>query len=450
MNQDIVDKMFGLFEAHGADVWFEKDADEFLPEGSRCQNCGHTGFIKEDDILDVWFESGVSHAAVLEDRDNLTWPADLYLEGSDQHRGWFHSSLLAAVGTREQAPYKSVLTHGFVVDAGGRKMSKSLGNVIAPDEVIKKHGAEILRLWVSASDYRDDIRISENILKQLSDAYRRIRNTNRFMLGNLNDFEPVKDSVPYEALPEIDRFALHKLQELVERMRKAYDAFEFHTIYHALQNYCIVDLSAFYLDILKDRLYTSPAESVERRCAQTVMFILLDTMARLMAPILSFTAEEIWQHMPYQEGKAESVHLTSLPDVHREWKDSGLAEKWGRILDVRAEVTKALEEARAAKRIGHSLDAAVTIYTNQEWFDALHSYKNDLRIVFIVSEASLVQGEKPAEAFESPEIEGLSILIEHAATEKCERCWIHDPTVGTSSEHPTICTRCEDALQQMI
>ena len=449
MNQDIVDKMFGLFEAHGADVWFEKDADELLPKGSRCQNCGHTGFIKEDDILDVWFESGVSHAAVLEDRDNLTWPADLYLEGSDQHRGWFHSSLLAAVGTREQAPYKSVLTHGFVVDAGGRKMSKSLGNVIAPDEVIKKHGAEILRLWVSASDYRDDIRISENILKQLSDAYRRIRNTNRFMLGNLNDFDPVKDSVPYEALPEIDRFALHKLQELVERTRKAYDAFEFHTIYHALYNYCIVDLSAFYLDILKDRLYTSPAESVERRCAQTVMFILLDTMTRLMAPILSFTAEEIWQHMPYQEEKAESVHLTSLPDVHREWKDSDLAVKWGRILDVRGEVTKALEEARTAKRIGHSLDAAVTIYTNQEWFDALNPYKKELRTVFIVSEASLVHGEKPVEAFESPEIEGLSILVEHAAAEKCERCWIHDPSVGNSSEHPTICTRCEDALQQM-
>ena len=450
MNQTIVDKMFGLFEAHGADVWFEKDAAEFLPADSRCQNCGHTGFIKENDILDVWFESGVSHAAVLEDRDNLTWPSDLYLEGSDQHRGWFHSSLLAAVGTRGRAPYKSVLTHGFVVDASGRKMSKSLGNVIAPDEVINKHGAEILRLWVSASDYRDDIRISENILKQLSDAYRRIRNTNRFMLGNLNDFEPAKDSVAYEILPEIDRFALHKLQELVERLRKAYNEFEFHTIYHALYNYCIVDLSAFYLDILKDRLYTSPAESVERRCAQTVMFIILDTMTRLMAPILSFTAEEIWQYMPDQEAKAESVHLTSLPDVHSEWKDKELAAKWGRILAVRGEVTKALEEARTAKRIGHSLDAAVTIYANQEWFDALQPYQNEFRTVFIVSEATLILGENPGEAFGSQEIEGLAILVEHAAAEKCERCWIHDPSVGMSSQHPTICNRCEDALQQIL
>jgi len=449
MNQDIIDKIFELFEVHGADVWFEKDAGEFLPEGSRCQHCGHSTFIKENDILDVWFESGVSHAAVLEDRENLIWPADLYLEGSDQHRGWFHSSLLAAVGTRGRAPYKSVLTHGFVVDAKGKKMSKSLGNVVAPEQVINKHGAEILRLWVSASDYRDDIRISETILKQLSDAYRRIRNTNRFMLGNLNDFNPEKDSVSYESMPEIDRFALHRLQALIKRSLKAYEAYDFHIIYHALQSYCILDLSAFYLDIIKDRLYTSPAESGARRSAQTVIYIILDSIVRLMTPILSFTAEEIWHFMPDCREKETSVHMASLPSVNTNWMDDNLAQKWDRILDVRAEITKALEEARAKKLIGHSLDAGVSIYANQALYDALYPYKDELSTVFIVSHASLVQGDKPGGAFESTDIDGLSILVEPATTIKCERCWIHDASVGTGSEHPTICSRCDDALRQI-
>ena len=319
INQEIIDRVYEKFKEHGADIWFEKDAKEFLPQDAVCKQCGNTTFVKVDDILDVWFDSGVSHAAVLERRPRLKWPADLYLEGSDQHRGWFHSSLLTAVGTRGAAPFESVLTHGFVVDAQGKKMSKSLGNVVAPDEVIKKHGAEILRLWVSASDYRDDIRISENILKQLSDAYRRIRNTSRFMLGNLYDFDPEKNAVPYGSMPEIDRFALHRLQQLIERTLKAYDTYEFHIIYHALYNYCIVDLSAFYLDILKDRLYTSPPESAGRRSAQTVIHILLDTMARLMSPILVFTAEEIWGFMPGSKENASSIHLTSLPAVNKAW-----------------------------------------------------------------------------------------------------------------------------------
>ncbi len=450
MNQKIIDRMFSLFEAHGADIWFEKGAEEFLPEDSVCSQCGHQTFIKETDILDVWFESGVSHAAVLEERENLTWPADLYLEGSDQHRGWFHSSLLAAVGTREAAPYKSVLTHGFVVDADGKKMSKSLGNVIAPKEVIDKHGAEILRLWVAASDYKDDIRISDNILKQLSDAYRRIRNTSRFMLGNLYNFDCENHAVSYESMPEIDRFALHRLQVLIQRSLQAYESYDFHVIYHALYNYCTLDLSAFYLDILKDRLYTSPPEAIERRSAQTVMHIIVDSMARLMAPILSFTAEEIWQFMPDSTEQESSIHLNSLPVVNTAWLDARLAEKWERILDLRGEVTKALEEARAKKLIGHSLDAAVTIYPNQELYDALSPYLNDLRSVLIVSSASLVQAEQPAGAFKSSEVEGLSILVEPAAAEKCERCWIHDPSVGTSTEHPSICSRCKDALQKII
>ncbi|MFC1859767.1 isoleucine--tRNA ligase, partial [Thermodesulfobacteriota bacterium] len=258
ITQKTIDHVCDLFEEHGADIWFEKDADDLLPEGTECGACGKNAFTKESDILDVWFDSGVSHAAVLEQRSYLRWPADLYLEGSDQHRGWFHSAILTAVGTRNKAPYKAVLTHGYVVDADGKKMSKSLGNIVAPIEVIDKYGAEILRLWVSASDYRDDIRISEKFLKQLSDAYRRIRNTCRFLLGNLSDFDPAKDAVSYASMLEIDKFALHKLQKIIEKTRKAYDAYEFHTIYHSLYNYCTLDLSAFYLDVLKDRLYTFP------------------------------------------------------------------------------------------------------------------------------------------------------------------------------------------------
>jgi len=447
INPEIADYVSKLFETHGADIWFEKGVKELLPEDAVCQTCGNKTFIKENDILDVWFDSGVSHAAVLEKRSNLKWPADLYLEGSDQHRGWFHSSLLTAVGTRGQAPYESVLTHGFVVDADGKKMSKSLGNVIAPKQVIEKHGAEILRLWVSASDYRDDIRISENILRQLSDAYRRIRNTSRFMLGNLYDFNPEKDTVSYESMPEIDRFALHRLQGLIEKGLRSYDRFEFHIIYHALYNYCILDLSSFFLDIIKDRLYTSPPDSFGRRSAQTVIHILLDALARLMAPILAFTAEEIWKFMPDRKDKATSIHLTSLPEVNTEWKDEKLAEKWKRLLEVRSEVTKALEDARINKRIGHSLDASVTIYTDDNLYDELYPYVDDLRSIFIISRFSLNKGEKPDGAITSSDVEGLSILVEPAAGNKCERCWIYDSSVGESSEHPIICNRCLEALR---
>ena len=446
LNPDIIDHIYTLFEENGADIWFEKNVEELLPEDAVCQTCGNKGFIKEDDILDVWFDSGVSHAAVLEQRSNLKWPADLYLEGSDQHRGWFHSSLLTAVGTRGSAPYQSVLTHGFVVDAEGKKMSKSLGNVVAPEEVIKTHGAEILRLWVSASDYRDDIRISENILKQLSDAYRRIRNTSRFLLGNLYDFDSKKDVVSYDEMPELDRFALHRLQELVQRARRAYDTYEFHIIYHAIYNYCIVDLSSFYLDILKDRLYTSPAQSKERRSAQTVIYNILDSLARIMAPILAFTAEEIWNFMPGRKTNSESVHMASLPVVNEAWKDKPLAEEWRQIIEVRGEVTKALEEARVKKIIGHSLNASTTIYADGELYDILEKHKDDLRTLFIVSEASLIKGDTPDEIYKSLDVEGLSIRVEPAPGEKCERCWVHDISVGLDSEQPTICRRCQNAL----
>ncbi|MEJ2730723.1 MAG: isoleucine--tRNA ligase [Deltaproteobacteria bacterium] len=449
LDQKVMETVYAQFEKHGADIWFEKDISHFLADDVTCSSCGGKNFVKENDILDVWFDSGVSHAAVLEPREDLRWPADLYLEGSDQHRGWFHSALLTAVGTRRQAPYRAVLTHGFVVDADGRKMSKSLGNVIAPSEVIDKYGAEILRLWVSATDYREDIRISENILKQLSDAYRRIRNTGRFMLGNLFDFDPAVDEVSYDAMPEIDRFALHRLQGMIIKALKAYDAYEYHIIYHALHNYCTLDLSAFYLDILKDRLYTSPPKSDARKSAQTVMYFLLDSLARIMAPLLPFTAEEIWAHMPAHGDKVPSVHLTLLPEANTQWKNEGLAQKWETILNVRAEVTKALEEARAAKQIGHPLDAAVTISAKEDLHDLLQPHAEDLRFIFIVSRVLLLKDKRLEGSFESEKVKGLSIKIETAPGEKCERCWIHETSVGSDSEHPTICRRCCKALSAM-
>ena len=447
INQEVIDHVYALFKEHGADIWFKKDAKDLLPQNAVCSKCGNNTFIKETDILDVWFDSGVSHAAVLEQRSDLKWPADLYLEGSDQHRGWFHSSLLTAVGTRGAAPYKSVLTHGFVVDAKGKKMSKSIGNVIAPEKIINQYGAEILRLWVSASDYKDDIRISESILKQLSDAYKKIRNTCKFMLSNLYDFDPENDAVSYELMPEIDRYALHRLQELIEQTLKAYENFEFHVIYHRLYNYCTLDLSAFYLDILKDRLYTFPPESAQRRSAQTVLHIIIDSIARLMAPILSFTAEEIWQYMPDRKGKETSIHLSELPVANNAWKDEGLAENWGRLLDVRGHITKSLEEARAKKLIGHSLDASVTIFAGKDLYDALYPYAKELSSMFIVSQTFLAKKDNMKGDIEGDDIANLRVLVESAVGDKCERCWMHDPSVGTGTEHPTICNRCRENIK---
>ena len=445
MNEALMGHINRLFDKHGADIWFERLPAQLMPEGSRCEACGNTSFRKETDILDVWFDSGVSHAAVLETREELTWPADLYLEGSDQHRGWFHSSLLTAVGTRGRAPYKSVLTHGFVVDADGKKMSKSLGNVVAPKEVIDQYGAEILRLWVSASDYRDDVRISKNILKQLTDAYRRIRNTSRFMLGNLFDFDPRSDAVDPSQMSDMDRYALHRLQQLIGKTRKAYDTFEFHVVYHALYNYCTLDLSAFYLDVLKDRLYTSPARSVPRRSAQTVIYRILDTISRLMAPILVFTAEEISQHMPGDGHRPESIHLAAFPQMDERCLSPDLAHRWEQLLTVRSEVAKVLEEARAQKRIGHSLDAAVTLSAGPEMMELLQSYADELRSIFIVSAVDL-ETSAPTDAQPSDQVSGLFIKVAPASGEKCQRCWVHDPSVGGSSQHPTICSRCQGNL----
>ena len=460
ITHEIIDHVASLFEADGADIWFEADNSVLLPEGTTCPECEGNTFEKEEDILDVWFDSGVSYAAVLESRDYLSWPADMYLEGSDQHRGWFHSALLTAAGTRGRAPYKSVLTHGFVVDGKGEKMSKSKGNVIAPSEIINRYGGEILRLWVAASDYQDDVRISERILKQLTDAYRRIRNTSRFILGNLGGFDPEVDAIPYGNMVEIDRFALYRLHGLVRRARDAYKAFEFHAVYHDLYNYCTLDLGAFYLDVLKDRLYTSPARSTARRSAQTALGTILDTLVRLMAPILVFTAEELWDHMPGTNTRPASVHLTQLPEVDEDFLDNELAERWESILLLRGEVSKALEEARGRKTIGHALDASVTLSIPEELSAVLKPDADELRTIFIVSKVNiLAEAGLPArlasesvagrsDVYRSTKIPGLAIRIDPAPGEKCERCWIHDPSVGADELHKTICARCLKVLNR--
>jgi isoleucyl-tRNA synthetase len=443
---EILARLTGLIREQGTDVWFSLSEQDLLPPGTVCPHCRGANFKKETDILDVWFDSGVSHAAVLEVRPYLRWPADLYLEGSDQHRGWFHSSLLAAVGTRGRAPYEGVLTHGFVVDGRGKKMSKSLGNVIYPEEVIKKFGAEILRLWVSAEDYRDDIRISPQILQQLTEAYRRIRNTCRFLLGNLSDFDSRRDQVPYGELEEMDRWILHRLQKLTGRIRRAFERYDFHVVHHSLSQFCTNDLSAFYLDILKDRLYTSGAAAPERRSGQTALLHILKALIRLMAPILSFTAEEVWSYLPQQERERESIHLTQFPPENPAWLDEALEERWDRLLILRGEVTKALERARQAQVIGHPLDARVRLLPPEKWRSLLTSYEALLPALFIVSQATVADQAEEEEGFASEVIPGLRLWVAKAEGEKCERCWNYREEVGEFSDHPTLCRRCLQAI----
>ncbi len=430
------------FEATGSDIWFEKDASELLPPGTACPDCGHDKFTKETDILDVWFDSGVSHAAVCEQRDYLQSPADLYLEGSDQHRGWFHSSLLESVGTRDRAPYKAVLTHGFVLDKDGRPMSKSMGNIIAPEEIIRKYGAEIIRLWVAATDYRDDIRLSQETLQRLSDAYRRIRNTARYLLSNLEGFNPATDMVADEELLELDRWALSRLSRLVEKVADAYNKYEFHVIYHAVHTYCGVDLSAFYLDILKDRLYTSPKQSTDYRSARSTMYQIVDALTRMLAPVLTFTADEIWQRLPGE--REASVHLAGFPQHNSHYQDSQLEERYEQLQKVRSEVSKQLENARADKQLGQSLEAKVLLDVPASYQPLMTEYLDLLPTYFIVSQVELTT-DLPA-AVEAENIPGLKLQILPAEGEKCERCWNYATSVGQDKEHPTICARCVAAL----
>src|SRR5437867_1618493 len=389
----IVEHVAKLVEQHGTDVWFEREAADLLPAGTTCPKCDGRDFDKERDILDVWFESGVSHAAVLKPRGKAAgqewWPADLYLEGSDQHRGWFHSTLLAGITTDGRAPYKAVLTHGFVVDGEGKKMSKSAGNVVAPQEVIKPYGAEILRLWVAAQDYREDLRISPAILAHLVDSYRKIRNTCRFLLSNLSDFDPAVHRVPYEQLPELDRWALLQLEHLIARVRQAYEDFEFHVIFHELNNFCSVQMSATYFDVLKDRLYTFAKNSPSRRGSQSALFDILTALTRLMTPILAFTAEEIWQTIPDQQRGAGSVHLTTFPKPESQRQDPDLEKRWEQLLAVRTHVQAALEIQRREKLIGAPLEAKVVIEAHAEKYKFLKHYERDLPGRFIVSQVEL-------------------------------------------------------------
>ncbi len=440
----------------GADEWHVRDAKDLLPAGTQCPKCGGTSFRKETDILDVWFDSGCSHAAVLEKRPDLSWPAEMYLEGSDQHRGWFHSSLLEAVGTRDAPPYRAVLTHGFFVDGEGRKMSKSRGNSIAPEELIPKYGAEVLRLWVAAEDYTEDIRLSYEILDRLADAYRRIRNTCRFLLGSLNDFDPERDRVSHDQLEELDRWALLRLGELIARVRRAYDEYQFHIVFHSAHNFCAVDLSALYLDIIKDRLYVSAAADPRRRAAQTVCFEVLTALTRLLAPILTFTSEEVWSHIPGR-GKPESVHLVTFPEERGEWVDERLGAEWERLLEVRGEVSRALEAARQQGRIGKGVDAVVYVESapEEEWGPLLSAKGEALLTTLFNVSAVRLRERAPKGAgivYESQDIPGLVLYVLPAQAlgwRKCERCWTWSPRVGEDADHPTLCERCVPVVRAL-
>jgi len=443
LEEPVIEHVARLFgDGRGIEEWYLRAVPDLLPPGTRCRKCGGTTFRKGTDTLDVWFDSGCSHAAVLETRPELTWPAELYLEGSDQHRGWFHSSLLEAMATREAPPYRAVLTCGFVVDGDGRKMSKSVGNVVSPQDLLPKYGAEILRLWVAAEDYTEDIRLSSLILDRLADAYRRIRNTFRFLLGNLSDFDPARDRQPYARLDEVDRFVLDRLARLIDRVRRAYEEYQFHTVFHAVHNFCAVDLSALYLDVIKDRLYTSAPTDPRRRAAQTTCHDIFRALARMMAPILTFTSEEAWRYVP--GARAESVHLERFPEVPVEWLDDTLDAEWSRLLEVRREIAKALETARARGLIGSGLEAAVTIVAAPEDLPELLRRKRDLLpTLLIVSQVAFDRpASTPAVVHESQEIPGLVIGIDRARGRKCERCWMWTERVGESAAHPGLCERC--------
>jgi isoleucyl-tRNA synthetase len=445
-SSDLFERIAGGVEKYGADFWFDSLPEELLPEGTVCQ-CGGKEFSREDDILDVWFDSGVSHVAVIEKNSELNWPADLYLEGSDQHRGWFHSSLLESIGTRGKEPYKSVLTHGYVVDGKGKKMSKSAGNVIAPQKIIDQYGAEILRLWVASENYREDIRVSNEILKRLTESYKKIRNTLRYLLGNLHDFDCKEDQVPVNEMLELDRYILHRFNILREKILTAYENYEFHVFYHSFSNFCIIELSAFYLDIIKDRLYTYPAKSRERRSGQTALHILLMGMVRLIAPILSFTAEEVWNHLPKNSVDEESVHMSQFLDPENVSFDENLVKKWEFLVELKGEVSKALETSRRDKIIGHSLDSIVKLELPDN-FKAI--VKNDeLKYIFIVSDVVLVDSIGSEEKiFESDSLQGVKVFSEMHPGKKCERCWHYfEPDVKEGKANGEICSRCEDHLQ---
>lgn len=445
VNDDTINAVADLFAKEGSDAWWAHSAEEILPQGTKCPKCGGTHFRKESDIMDVWFDSGSSHAAVCKTRPELAWPADMYLEGSDQHRGWFQSSLLTSVATEGKAPYRAVLTHGYVVDGEGRKMSKSVGNTVAPQEVIAQYGADIIRLWAASSDYKADIRISKEILKQLSEVYRKIRNTIRYILGNTNDFNYETDKVEFKDMLELDRWALMHMQLLKKEVSAAYESYDFHVLYHAIHNFCSVEMSSYYLDILKDRLYAYKADSFERRSAQTAMYEIMLDLVVMIAPVLSFTMEEVWQFMKKPASMPESVFMMPWPECKEEYIDEALESKWDNFIEIRSEITRVLEGARRAKTIGHSLDAKVELHATGEALAILRSVEGDLATLLIVSQAKLVEGL--AGGVEATGREDLKVTVQAAEGEKCERCWIYSDTVGKDAEHSTVCARCAAALK---
>ncbi len=433
-DSSLIAHVASIFEKETADAWYNREAKDLLPEGYKCPKCESENFTKETDILDVWFDSGSSSIAVLEQRENLRWPADVYIEGGDQYRGWFNSSLMVGLAAHDSAPYKQVLTHGWVVDGEGKKMSKSKGTAVSPNDVVKDSGAEILRLWAAAVDYTEDVRCSTQILERMVDAYRKLRNTARYALGNLEGFNPSTDVV--DELHELDRWALNELDAVTEKVVAAYKVYDFQSVYHTLYNFATVTLSARYFDIIKDRLYTAAPKSVARRSTQTALYRIVDAFARLLAPILAFTADEIWENIPRgetEESKLVSVHVAEFPQTDGEY-DVDLKSRWEKFFDIRDEVLKALEDARNAKLIGSSLEAKVVLTANDSSFDLLSSYANELRYIFIVSQVELINGEN------------FNVKVERAEGNKCERCWNYSTQVGKSERYRTACERCLEAL----
>jgi isoleucyl-tRNA synthetase len=433
------------FEKEGADAWYKHSAEELLPEGTKCP-CGSTKWRKENDILDVWFDSGSSHLAVLKGNE---WPADVYLEGPDQYRGWFHSSLLIGIGVRNNAPYKGVVTHGWTLDEKGQPMSKSLGNTLYPAEICERWGADLLRLWVASVEYQADVKMSERVMTQLSEAYRKIRNTFRYGLGNLADFDPSRDALPNDELDEMDRWMLERTGELVKRCREWYKSYEFHRVYHAIHDFCVVDLSSFYYDVLKDRLYTKAAKNKSRRSAQTAVWRISSALVRLAAPILVFTAEEIWKYLPKSAAEPDSIHMALFSEEQelRGGLEAKVVSNWELLSKVRGEVLKALETARNEKKINSGLEAKVLLNAEPELKAKLKQYLALLPGLFIVSQVDFLTGGSGE--YRSEGIPGLEVTVQKADGTKCSRCWNYSVRVGENLRYPTICERCSEALAEI-
>ena len=448
-NDETIDRVSKIFAETGSNTWYEKTAAELLPDGFVCPHCGGKHFTQETDTLDGWFDSGSTHFSVLENKPGFAWPADLYLEGADQYRGWFQSSLLTAVGARgeAQAPYKAVLTHGWVVDGEGRAMHKSLGNGVDPLDMIKKYGADLVRLWAASADYRVDVRVSEAIFKQLSDAYRKIRNTVRILIADLNDFDPNVDALPFDELQEIDRWIIAAMNDLTRNVRASYEAFEFHPIAHSIGNFCTTELSKLYIDITKDRVYTEKADSKARRSAQTAMYFVLSGLVRLLAPILAFTAEEMWQAIPHVDtDNKKSVFLNEMPSFEESLTFPEVTARWNRLFEMRDDVMKALEIARADKLVGKSLEAKVTLYTkDEEMLAMLGGFGAELNTVFIVSGVKIECGDAPAGSH-TEGLSGVGVLVEPADGCKCDRCWSYSTKGESTEDGGFLCDRCKSIL----